>query len=180
MWWRRVSAWTMPCTSLSDPRPPSPSAIGGTQWGGLCQDPKGTRLLQSLLSRSEYGCSLRDREEGTYLNHCLKVIPPILSSVLHHAASWTTCGSQVDPHNGRKYSSLMMQAGFPLAAEEGHWQSVYQSALVELSGTDWSMEPHHPSDLRASIWEDITGPRPQSRTAILQLHLCLMEPLLSS
>lgn len=28
-----------------------------------------------------------DGEEGTYLNHCLKVILPILSSVLHHAAS---------------------------------------------------------------------------------------------
>lgn len=74
----------------------------------------------------------------------------------------------------------MMQAGFPLAAEEGHWQPVYQSALGGLSGTDWSTEVHHPSELRASIWEDRIGPRPQSRTAILQLDLCVMEPLLSS
>ena len=81
----------------------------------------------------------------------------------------------------------MMQARFPLAAEEGRWQSVYQSAPVELSGTDRPREPHHPSELRASsselrasIWEDIIGLRPQSHTAILQLHLCFREPLLSS
>lgn len=48
---------------------------------------------------------------------------------------------------------------------------MYQSAPVDLAGTDWSSEPYYPSALIASIWKDKTGPRPQSSMVILLLYL---------
>lgn len=67
------------------------------------------RLLGALLSTGGGEQSIRDREEGTYLDHSLKVIQLTPSYVLlRHATSQSTFASQVDLHDGGKLSSQTM------------------------------------------------------------------------
>lgn len=154
-------------------------------WTGSCSsDPMSTRLLKSLLGSGGDGVGVPlgiERKGHMWMvtdltilrSHHLYSSTP--SSLLTYI--WLPGGS---PWWGGNASVKWCEQGFRQQQEEVHWQPVYLSASVELAVMDWSTESHHPSELRASIWEDITGPRPQSSMAILLLHLCFMEPLLSS
>ena len=75
--------------SSSDRR--HPKAWAGSHFS----DSKNIRPLRALLSNSGGRRSLRNGEEGAYLDHSLKVTQLIPSCVLlYHAAFWPTSGSQ--------------------------------------------------------------------------------------